>query len=336
MTRAVRQMRMFHDVPAAALRAGAASLFGAALALAAAPALAQDAAQWLTRAAQAARSLNYTGTVVLQHGAQIDTFRLAHLTDGGQEWEKLVSLDGPAREIVRASNQVRYYFPDAKVVRVEPRTFRNVFPSLSPEQIRSLTQYYDFRVAGTERIAGQTADVVVFEPRDGQRYGHRFWSDAATGLLLKARLVNERGQMVEQFTFTDLTVNAKIDKDAVQPSWSLVPPDWKVRHVGVGELVPNDTGWAVGRLPPGFAKVTEGFVTLRGRPQPVAHLVFSDGLVAVSVFVEPMTVTQTQIGVTQAGGLNVYSLRNDAFLVTVLGEAPPATVRQIAQSVSRR
>jgi sigma-E factor negative regulatory protein RseB len=80
----------------------------------------------------------------------------------------------------------------------------------------------------------------------------------------------------------------------------------------------------------------EGFRTLRGKPSPVAHIVYSDGLVAVSVFIEPMTVTQTQVGLTQAGGLNVFSTKNDAFLVTVLGEAPPATVRQIAQSVNRK
>jgi sigma-E factor negative regulatory protein RseB len=63
--------------------------------------------------------------------------------------------------------------------------------------------------------------------------------------------------------------------------------------------------------------------------------VFSDGLVAISVFVEPFTVTQTQIGLTQAGGLAQYSTRSDAYRVTVIGEAPPATVQQIAQSVSR-
>jgi sigma-E factor negative regulatory protein RseB len=115
-----------------------------------------------------------------------------------------------------------------------------------------------------------------------------------------------------------------------------VPPDWQVKQGGGGEVVLNDTGWAVGKLPPGFAKIMEGFRTLRGKPNPVAHIVYSDGLVAVSVFVEPLTVTQTQVGLTQAGGLNVFSTRNDAFLVTVLGEAPPATVRQIAQSVSRK
>ena len=36
------------------------------------------------------------------------------------------------------------------------------------------------------------------------------------------------------------------------------------------------------------------------------------------------------------GALNVYSLKLDDHLVTVLGEVPVATVRQIAQSVARR
>ncbi len=52
--------------------------------------------------------------------------------------------------------------------------------------------------------------------------------------------------------------------------------------------MPQDTGWTVGRLPPGFAKIIEGFRTLRGKREPVAHLVYSDGLVAVSVFIEPV------------------------------------------------
>jgi sigma-E factor negative regulatory protein RseB len=304
--------------------------------LAAAPAVhAEDAAQWLNRVTQAARTLNYTGTVVLQSPTRTDTFRLSHLYENGQEWEKLLSLDGPAREIVRTSSEVRYYFPDAKVVLFEPRTFRNAFPSLSPETIRNLSQYYEFKSVAGERVAGHTADIVVFEPKDGLRYGHKFWSDTTTGLLLKARLVNERGDVVEQFAFTDVTVNAKIDRDMVKPSWASVPADWKVRQGGPGEVELKDTGWQVGKVPPGFAKISEGFRRLPGKPNPVAHIVYSDGLVAISIFVEPFTVTQTQVGLTQTGGLAQYTTKNDAAIVTVMGEAPPATVRQIAQSVAR-
>jgi sigma-E factor negative regulatory protein RseB len=294
------------------------------------------AAQWLTRVTQAARSLNYTGTVMVRQGVRYESFRLAHLFENGQESEKLLSLDGPAREIVRSATEVRYYFPDAKVVRVEPRTIRNVFPSLSPEQTSNLALYYEFKLVPGGRVAGRNTEVAMFDPKDGLRYGHRFWADPTTGLLLKSRLVNEKGEVIEEFAFTDVIVNAKIDKDMVKPSWASVPADWEVKQGGPGDVVMNDTGWAVNKLPPGFVKIMEGFRKLAGKRDPAAHLVFSDGLVAISVFVEPFTVTQTQVGLTQTGGLAQYSTRSDAFMVTVMGEAPPATVRQIAQSVARK
>lgn len=305
--------------------------------LALAPAVnAQDAAQWLARAAQAARQLNYVGTIVYQIGARVETSRLVHLFDNGMELEKLVSLDGPVREVVRTSTDVRYYYPDVKLVKIEPRTFRNAFPSLSADQQRSLSQYYDFRVVTGERVGGRAADVVSFEPRDGLRYGHRFWSDSATGLLLKARIVNDRGDVVEQFAFTDLTVNAKIDRALVEPSWPTTPPDWQVRQGSGGDVKQQDTGWIVSRVPPGFAKIMEGFRKLRGKPEPVAHLVFSDGLVAISVFVEPLPPSIGVTGMTRQGGLNIFSTKVDDYLITALGEAPGATVRQIATSVVRR
>jgi sigma-E factor negative regulatory protein RseB len=297
---------------------------------------AENAAQWLSRAAQAARQLNYVGTIVYQIGPRVETSRLAHLYDNGVELEKLVSLDGPAREVVRTQADVRYYYPDVKLVKIEPRTFRNAFPSLSADQQRSLAQFYDFRVVTGERVGGHAAEVVSFEPRDGLRYGHRFWSDSATGLLLKARIVNERGDVVEQFAFTDLSVNARIDRALVEPSWPVTPPDWQTREGSGGEVKQGETGWLVSRIPPGFAKIMEGFRKLRGKPEPVAHLVFSDGLVAISVFVEPLPPAMGGTGLSQQGGLNIFSVKLDDHLVTALGEAPGATVRQIATSVVPR
>jgi sigma-E factor negative regulatory protein RseB len=302
----------------------------------AAPARADDATQWLARVAQAARQYNYVGTIVYQRGSRVETSRIVHLNLGGKEYEKLISLDGPAREVVRSQGEVRFFYPDAKLVRVEPRTFRNAFPSLSPEQQKSLVEYYDFKTVAGERIGGVMADVVVFEPKDGLRYGHRFWSDATTGLLLKARVVNERGDVVEQFAFTDIQINAKVDKAMVEPSWPAVPPDWTIKEMSAGSVAPHETGWAVTRVPPGFFKIMEGYRNLRNRKNPVAHLVFSDGLVAISVFVEPIGSTQLSPGMQSQGGLNIYSVKQDDSLITVMGEAPPATVRQIGNSVARR
>jgi len=64
--------------------------------------------------------------------------------------------------------------------------------------------------------------------------------------------------------------------------------------------------------------------------------VFSDGLVAVSVFIEPRSSVPVQSGPLQQGALNVYSMKVDDQMVTALGEVPGATVRQIAASVARR
>jgi sigma-E factor negative regulatory protein RseB len=306
------------------------------LVLVATSASADDAMRWLSRASQAARQLDYVGTIVYQIGPRVESSRVTHLYDNGLEYAKLVNLDGPAREVVRTEREVRCYYPDAKLVRVEPETFRNVFPSLSSEQQQSLSRYYSFRVLGEDRVGGRPVQVVVFEPRDGLRYGHRFWSDGATGLLLKARVLNERGDGVEQFAFSDLTINARIERSMVEPSWPVVPPDWKVLESAAGDVILQDTGWIVTRVPPGFEKIMEGFRKLRGRRERVAHLVFSDGLVSISVFVEPLVAASPPAGFLQKGGLNVYSIKQDDHLITVMGETPGATVRQIAHAVTHR
>jgi sigma-E factor negative regulatory protein RseB len=296
----------------------------------------QDATQWMERAATAARKLNYVGTIAYQHGGQVETSRLMHLADGGVEYEKLTNLDGPAREVVRVDDQVRCYYSDAKLVRVEPRALHNVFPSLLPQQLATLADYYTVRKAETARIAGMETQAYVFEPRDGMRYGHKFWADVDSGLLLKARLINEKGEPVEQFAFTDVQIGAKLTREMFSPPFTSPPPDWQVRESLSGEVAAQDTGWVVKDLPPGFAKVTEGYRKLRGKHGKVAHLVFSDGLVAVSVFIEAMPPNPQALGLSQQDGISVYSRQlNDSF-VTVLGEAPGATVRQIAYSVSRR
>jgi len=305
-------------------------------ALAVTPARAQDAASWLARAATAAKQLNYVGTIAFHLGDRAETSRIVHLNDKGSEFEKLTSLDGPAREVIRGNGEVRCYFPDARIVRVEPPSFRNAFPSLSSQQQATLARFYEFRKAETARVAGLEAQAYVFEPKDGFRYGHKFWADTQTGLLLKARLLNERGEAIEQFAFLDVHIGARIDGEMVKPSWPPVPPDWVVKELDSGQTVTVDTGWAVTKLPPGFTKVVEGYRSLSSRKHRIVHLMFTDGLVAVSVFVEPAGASAHPNGLSQRGPLSVYTRQIDDHLVTVLGEAPGAAVRQIAQSVARR
>jgi len=312
-----------------------AALLAVALLAVASAARAEEAAAWLARAATAAQQQNYMGTIVYQHGGHVETSRLVHLFENGSEFEKLVNLEGPAREVIRSNGEVRCYYPDARFVRVESRTFRNAFPSLSTQQQAALADHYHFRMAERGRVAGIETQAWVFEPKDGLRYGHKFWADPVSGLLVKARIFDEKHEVIEQFAFTEISIGVRIDREMVKPTWPVVPPGWQVRQSGPGEGVAKETGWTVSRPPPGFLKVVDGFRRLHGK-QEVAHLVYSDGLVAVSVFIEPVGRAPHPGGMSRQGGINIVIRQQDDNLVTVLGEVPAATVRQIAHSVARR
>ena len=79
---------------------------------------------------------------------------------------------------------------------------------------------------------------------------------------------------------------------------------------------------------------------LPGAPDPVAHLVFTDGLASVSVFVESRSARrpadqQAVAGVASVGSASAFTTVIDGHKVTAVGEVPPATVRFIASSVAK-
>ena len=230
------------------------------------------AAQWLLRVTQAARIAQLLG-----HGdgpagrANFETFRLAHMFENGQESEKLLSLDGPAREIVRSRHRGALLLP-----RREGRAHRAAHdpqrvPSLSPEQTSNLAQYYEFKLVPGGRVAGR-------DDRDGRRSSratacataHRFWADRHDGAAAaSSRLVNEKGEVIEEFAFTDVTYNAKLDKEMVRPSWTSVP----VRlagHAGRSRRLREQRHRLdrATRCRRGFIKISEGFRTLAGKREP--------------------------------------------------------------------
>jgi sigma-E factor negative regulatory protein RseB len=296
-----------------------------------------EALAMLEKIANAARELNYVGTFVYQHGDQAETSRIVHFVDGSGEYEKLETLDGPRREIIRNNDEVLCFYPDAKIVRSEKRVARRTFPALLPEQLSALTENYQIRKGKPERIAGFDSEALVLEPKDGMRYGHKFWADAASGLLLKARMVNERHGMVEQFSFTQLVIDGAVTREMVKPSYSVRFPEWRLDQFS-NHLINNiESGWVVTSFPAGFRKITEMRRSKQGGSAPVTHMVYSDGLAAVSVFIEP-SASRSRIneGLSHQGAINIYTRTINDQVVTVLGEAPAATVMQIANSVTFR
>lgn len=297
--------------------------------------------EWLDRISRSARELPYSGVFVHATLEGSTASRITHLVDKlGNEHEKLEMLDGPMLEVVRRNEEMFCYHPDQKVVRMDRRLTGRFFPSLVSGSPAALQENYRVKMGPVERVAGHDCQWITLEPRDGMRYLHKLCAELGTGLLLRARMYNERNQLLEQFMFTQVDVSGGIRKQDIKSRYES-SPGWN-REKPVKEGVKTaETGWQVGNLPAGFRKVVELVRNLSGKKEPVTQLVYSDGLMHVSVFVEQAS-GQSANPVTSLARLPDDSPVSIAirpvadFQVTVMGEVPVAAVQTIADSVSRR
>ena len=70
---------------------------------------------------------------------------------------------------------------------------------------------------------------------------------------------------------------------------------------------------------------------------PVDHMVYSDGLATVSIFVEKI-IGQPVVkpGASKMGGVNAFATIASGYQVTAVGEVPLTTVEYIAKSVAHK
>jgi sigma-E factor negative regulatory protein RseB len=298
----------------------------------------QDGLAWLKRMASASRQLNYGGTFVYRHGNQSETSRVSHYVNpAGGEMEKLETLDGPAREVIRTNDQVVCYLPASRTVIIEKRGKRRFPAEMLPEHLTGVTENYAVRATGKDRVAGYDCQVVALEPKDRLRYGHQFCAESKSGLPLRARTLNEKGELLESFVFTEVKVGGSFNRDDVRSRYAPQSKDWRVDHSGFPtKETAADTGWTLTQQPAGFRKLTEMKRSIAGRAGMVSHIVYSDGLAAVSVFIEPLPKARIAQHLSHQGAVNIYTRPVADFMVTVLGEAPAATVMQIANSLEFR
>jgi len=296
-----------------------------------------DALQWLQRVATAAQKLTYTGVFVYQSGVRRETSRITHLVEGGGEYERLEALDGSPREVVRENDEVRCFLPESRLLIIERRGSRRSFPALLPGSLAGLTEYYTLRKGPTGRIAGMDSFSILIEPRDEHRYGYQLWVDPQTGLLLKAGLVNEKGEALETFAFTELKIGGPVDRQALKSGLERSVADWRVYNVRSSETRSDDGQWAFRNPLPGFRRMPAVKRQMRPDSPEGTHVIFSDGLAAVSVFFEPHPGTGVNDAAPVAmGAINVYKRHIADTQLVIMGDVPAAALRRFADGIEPR
>ena len=293
-----------------------------------------DAITALKQVAYAGRSLNFTGIFVLQKGDHFETCRITHHGGGSQELEKIERMDGNPLEITRVNDDILVYMPEDKLVKSKAGVQERSFPSLTEDQLTTVGQNYDVYVGNVDRIAGRFATHITLLPKDKLRYRHELWIDQKTGLQIKAQMFTDRNELVEQIMFTEISVGNHVTEDMTRSIYEDEALAWRMDR-GARSQLRNAAAkrlWAVSKPPPGFKQVME-LQRKVGATGSRVQLVFSDGFAAVSVFIDSRRNNGFRAGLGREGSLNVYRRVLDDQFVTVLGDVPANTVKQIGDSL---
>lgn len=297
-----------------------------------------DVWQVLQKAALAARALSYQGIFVCQSGAQSKSVQITHTYSNKGEFARSVMLDGPPRELLSQGSDLVIYNQKNEKVIIEKRRGQNMFPAILPASLDAIKDSYQLRSAEMERVAGRQAQMLVLESKDDLRYSYRLWIDTEYGLLLKSVMFNSQNEIMESIAFSQIGLFNNSGFDWFQPKI-----DTKKYYVMEDEVVTAADSrpaadWTVKELPAGYRKVDQMIRMVHGNAIPVTHIIFSDGLASVSLFVEPVNKSaKAKYGAKPVhnivGNTSFYASVTGGYQVTVVGEVPEATVAQIANAV---
>jgi sigma-E factor negative regulatory protein RseB len=323
------------------------ALVGAMLALPQRSLGAEDPRDWLEKMNQALATRNYDGTFFHLSEGRVETMRIVHRVRSGVVMERLQSLDGSGREFVRNNDELTCYLPDQHTVLVEPRQDHGPFLGSLPQFGASVNDFYRIEALPPTHILGRPARVIAVNPKDQFRFGYRLWLDEKTAMPLKTQLCDSHGQVLEQIFFARLDMPETIPDSDLAPTVHTDGMRWVRQGPSRDTASAALSAYRASELPPGFRLTVQGAQTLGGASVPASHLVYSDGLATVSVFIESPRDPATGAavppdasppeppmqGLARVGSGYAFSTVVQGHQVTAVGEVPAQTVEFIAHSV---
>jgi sigma-E factor negative regulatory protein RseB len=304
-----------------------------------------DPREWLQKMTQALSTRNYDGTFFHLSEGRVETMRIVHRVRAGHTTERLQSLDGSGREFIRNNDELTCYLPDQHTVLVQPRPDHGPFLGSLPQFGADVDESYRIESLPATHVLGRPARVIAVTPKDQFRFGYRLWLDEKTAMPLKTQLCDSRGQVLEQIFFARLDMPDNIADSDLAPAVRTDGMRWVRLGPSQDTASPALSAFRASELPPGFHLTVAGAQKLGGATGPASHLVYSDGIATVSVFVEPPRAEAAggdpavapaeppMHGLARVGSGFAFSTVVQGHQVTAVGEVPAATVEIIAHSV---
>ena len=246
------------------------------------------------------------------------------------ELEILALLNGPRRDILRINNTVSYLEPEYTPYSIRSKQISGPIPAVLSQDIRLLENNYHFVSVGKNRVLGRAAQLIRIVPKDVHRFGYWLWLDQDSGLLLKLAVITSKGKLLEQIQFTQLEVTQTPSENLKQLQLTKLPEiiDFSIKENH------SELAWQVNWLPNGFTSIKSDRHRINNSKQAVEFMLFNDGLVDISVYVNPSADKQRPIEFANDGATLVLNQVINNIEVSVVGKIPLETAKKIVSSVS--
>ena len=301
----------------------------------------EEAKQLLERLSKSLRQVNFNTSFVVVKNNQAEPYHWLHgiveeqvstdaETKKNIELEILALLNGPRRDILRINNIVSYIEPEYAPYSISSEQISGPIPSVFGQDISILENNYHFVSVGKNRILGRAAQLIRIVPKDSHRYGYWLWLDQESSLLLKLAVITREGKLLEQIQFTHLDITDTISENLKQLQLAELPQIIDV----TSQQEYTDLMWQVNWLPNGFEPVKSDRHRINNSKQAVEFMLFNDGLVDISVYVNPSKEKQRAIEFASDGATIVLSQVISNIEVSVVGKIPLETAEKIVNSVT--
>ncbi len=302
---------------------------------------AEQAKLSLERLSQSLRQLNFNTSFVVVKNNQAEPYHWLHgvveeqadETEGENsnvELEILALLNGPRRDILRVNNTVSYIEPEYSPYSISSEQISGPIPTVFGRDISVLESNYHFVSVGKNRVLGRAAQLIRIVPKDSHRFGYWLWLDQQSGLLLKLAVITRKGNLLEQIQFTHLDITDTVSENLKQLQATELP-----KIIDIASTQKNtDLAWEVNWLPSGFEAIKSDRHRINVNKQAVEFMLFNDGLVDISVYVNPSKEKQRAIEFASDGATIVLNQVVNNVEVSVVGKIPLETTKKIVNSVS--
>ena len=294
----------------------------------------ESAKLWLEQLSKSLRELNFTTSFVIVKNNQAEPYHWLHgIGENSQELEIFSRLNGPRRDILRQGDIVSYIEPEQESYSIISNHVQSPIPTIFRGDFSELEDNYRFISVGRSRVLGRVAQLVRIVAKDKYRFSYWLWLDQETGLLLKMAILTRQGLLLEQIQFTHIEVSEQLSESLVQFQSTELPEIIKLNNQQKNRVL----AWKVDWLPQGFAVIKSNQHNLNSRNQgedkAVEFMLFSDGLVEISVYVNLSQENFRAPEYASDGATMVFNHIVQGIEVGIVGDIPLATAKKIAESI---